>query len=165
MDDFIIDRMHQPLVDRISSLTGIGRHPVSLVLLWISFVPGIADIRLSGGHLSIVVSSSWIMVLPVYLYFTFIIGIYRRLDRNSVTHMPRYRLTYRPTRILFVLTGVFSCYAPHGFGFPDMIWNIVGWAIFVSSIFFPACQPGPPRKKITLPKFSFGWMMPAPIPA
>jgi hypothetical protein len=161
-DDILIDRLYQPVVDFFSKWLGVSKYRLSYACLYLTFIPGVTDIKYHH-HLDLVIQCPEMIPLAVCLtVLGFMMRDWIRPDIGKRDAMPSYRLLKRSTRMMNMLfLSIFSS-PPQHFGYIDHIWNLIGLSLLVSFYFFPACNDGPPRKKLfENVTFSFMQLQPA----
>lgn len=165
LDDALIDRVAQPMVDAASRYMGLSRYALAHLFLWGSFLIGFVDLKLHAGHL-LVSKTSPAVLAPTFVLWTIIDYIfivrYRRKDEGKTGVMPSARIERRRSRTVFILITAFnlmlsfaSIAGTQPFSTANvllMLYDVGADAVFLTALYLPACQAGPPRKPFNVMK-------------
>lgn len=167
IDDALIDKVAQPMVNAASRYLGLSRYTLARAFLWGSFLFGFVSPSLHDGHLLIAASGPAALVPSFFLWviidYLFIVR-YRKKDEGKHGAMPSARIERLRSRTIFTtvaalnLTLSFHSIATTlPFTSANMIlmlYDFASDAVFLFALYIPACQAGPPRKTFQLPKLS-----------
>lgn len=168
IDDFLIDHAAQPAVDAAARILGLTRR--TLARTFLALVCASASVKIVDPNHTIAVS----LVSPIVIGFLVTLGLgydfhlLRPIKDTPSDARPRYRHAFRPQRLWVLILLVVPKYPPQGLTFFDaqLAWYLLAtftFAAFLVLAYVPACDPGPPRKPLSLPRLS--GLLPRPQPA